>query len=265
MTHSAEAFPSMVSGLELFDIRSNRQFPRHTHDQFGIGVMLSGGHKSWSGRGQIEAGPGQVITVNPNEVHDGAPLGDTIRRWQMMFVDPYLIRHLCGDSFENQEITSPVMDDPQLRDTFTAVLRAIRHQSETAALENLADMCGQAFRGKSSIAPVPARSREVVHMLEYIHDNPTEAPNLDDLAAVSGLTKATAVRWFRREVGMTSSAYSTQLRVRKARAAIVKGASLTDAALIAGFADQSHMTRAFSRQYGLPPGKWRRMQSGLLH
>ncbi|WP_375781517.1 AraC family ligand binding domain-containing protein [Roseococcus suduntuyensis] len=31
---------------------------------------------SSSGRGPVEAGPGDVITVNPGEVHDGAPIGE---------------------------------------------------------------------------------------------------------------------------------------------------------------------------------------------
>jgi AraC-like DNA-binding protein len=34
------------------------------------------------------------------------------------------------------------------------------------------------------------------------------------------------------------------------------GATLADAALMSGFADQSHLTRHFKKTYGVPPGRW---------
>ncbi|MDG0902079.1 helix-turn-helix domain-containing protein, partial [Pseudomonas sp. L01] len=37
------------------------------------------------------------------------------------------------------------------------------------------------------------------------------------------------------------------------------GQTLAEAALAAGFADQSHMTRHFGQSYGLPPARWLRM------
>ena len=37
---------------------------------------------------------------------------------------------------------------------------------------------------------------------------------------------------------------------------IRSGRPLAEAALDAGFADQSHMSRMFKRAYGLTPGKW---------
>ena len=38
---------------------------------------------------------------------------------------------------------------------------------------------------------------------------------------------------------------------------IIAGAPLAEAAIAAGFADQSHMTRHFARTYGMPPGRFR--------
>jgi len=40
------------------------------------------------------------------------------------------------------------------------------------------------------------------------------------------------------------------------RRLISSGAGLADAALAAGFADQSHMSRLFKRAYGPAPGRW---------
>ena len=54
-------------------LASNHHFPRHSHDQFGVGVITFGAPRSWSGVGHVEASAGDVIMVNPGEMHDGAP------------------------------------------------------------------------------------------------------------------------------------------------------------------------------------------------
>ncbi|HWI87443.1 MAG TPA: AraC family ligand binding domain-containing protein, partial [Sphingomonas sp.] len=81
-----------VSGLVIVTAASARTLRRHFHDEYGMGVMETGAHLSASGRGQVQAEPGDVITVNPGEVHDGAPVGGTLRRWRMIYFDPCLVQ-----------------------------------------------------------------------------------------------------------------------------------------------------------------------------
>ncbi|HIP78910.1 MAG TPA: AraC family transcriptional regulator, partial [Kiloniellaceae bacterium] len=57
--------------------------------------------------------------------------------------------------------------------------------------------------------------------------------------------------------GTTPHAYLTQHRVKKARGYLREGLPLAEAAVASGFADQSHMTRAFVRQFGISPGRYR--------
>ena len=51
-------------------------------------------------------------------------------------------------------------------------------------------------------------------------------------------------------------AYLVQSRVRLARRLLSAGHSPADAAQMAGFADQSHLTRAFQKQFGTTPGSY---------
>ncbi|WP_338149160.1 helix-turn-helix transcriptional regulator [Citrobacter cronae] len=64
------------------------------------------------------------------------------------------------------------------------------------------------------------------------------------------------LRSFSREIGVTPHAYLIQLRVRKARRLLATGKSPVEVALLTGFADQSHLTRAFVRQFGVTPGRY---------
>jgi AraC-like DNA-binding protein len=65
------------------------------------------------------------------------------------------------------------------------------------------------------------------------------------------------LRGFVREIGITPHAYLVQRRVRLARQLLANGQTPVQAAIQAGFADQSHMTRAFVRQLGVTPSRYR--------
>ena len=76
-----------MPGLEAMSLVTEQSFPRHSHDQFGIGIFTQGAQHSWSHLGKIEAAAGDIIMVNPGEMHDGIPL-DGPRSWQMIYLDP---------------------------------------------------------------------------------------------------------------------------------------------------------------------------------
>jgi AraC-like DNA-binding protein len=66
------------------------------------------------------------------------------------------------------------------------------------------------------------------------------------------------LRRFETVYGLPPHAWLLRLRAERARVCIRNGATLKDAAASTGFADQSHMTRVFVRQYGFTPGAWQR-------
>lgn len=89
---------------------------------------------------------------------------------------------------------------------------------------------------------------------------------IDDWAKAHGLARETISRGFRRAFGVSPSTFAGELRARSAWLQVISGTeSLAQIAADAGFADQSHMTRAISSTTGAPPGAWRRMvRSGFL-
>ncbi|QRY82170.1 AraC family transcriptional regulator [Pseudomonas sp. PDNC002] len=262
MLHRVNCTSTALPGLRTVEILTERSFPRHAHDEFGIGVMLEGGHRSWSGRGQVEAKACDIITVSPNELHDGIPLRGAPRRWWMLYVEPTLIAQLAGAEMAGREFSLPTLADPQLARRIASLLRQLPQSSADAAAEGVLDLFGELLDQRTDITVAALPSRGVARMLERIHDDPRRAPSLTELAGIAGLTPYAALRRFRRELGTTPHAYLLQYRVRHAHKAIGEGHTLAEAAQRAGFADQSHMTRAFARQLGLTPGQWR---SSLRH
>jgi AraC-like DNA-binding protein len=73
---------------------------------------------------------------------------------------------------------------------------------------------------------------------------------------MAGLSKFQLLRRFEKAFGLTPHAWLLQQRAERARGLIRSGAGLAQVAAACGFADQSHMTRLFARQFGFTPGAW---------
>ncbi|HEY9105393.1 MAG TPA: AraC family transcriptional regulator [Roseateles sp.] len=250
--------PSHVEGMAVVMADSALAFGRHTHDEFGIGYIERGAQKSASGRGIVEACAGDVITVNPGEVHDGKPFDASGRRWHMLYVSPALVLGAANDIAPGIafEFTAPVLRDDALAARLRAVLDAASAgkdalRSETPLLALLARLLKPA-------AARPAVGRAVLMARECIDDDPAAALTLASLAADAGLSRYQFLRAFTRLTGLPPHAYLLQRRMQQARQLVRHGLPLAEAASASGFADQSHMTRCFVRSFGLTPGAFAR-------
>jgi len=96
--------------------------------------------------------------------------------------------------------------------------------------------------------------------VQYIEEHLDSKLDLEQIAAVVGLSQSHFSRAFKRSVGSSPMAYVTARRVERAKSLMISSADgLLDVALACGFADQSHLTRYFRRVVGMSPGRWRRM------
>jgi AraC-like DNA-binding protein len=253
-----QLLPSSLAGVEAVAADSAHAFGRHTHEQFGIGFIERGAQKSASGRGIVEAGPGDLITVNPGEVHDGKPFDSTGRRWRMLYLDtrPVLEAALDVAPGSRFEFEAPVIRDTALSLRFRALFDATTTggdalHGEAALLTLIAGL----------LRPSPERHALIVGVTaarERIDDDPAATPTLSALAAEAGLSRYQFLRAFTRLTGLPPHAYLLQRRVQHARRLVCSGLALADAAVASGFADQSHMTRCFVRCFGLTPGAFAR-------
>lgn len=247
-----------TEGVTAVVASSRHSFTKHTHDEFGIGVIERGAQKSLSGRGMVEAGAGDLITVNPGEVHDGMPIGDEGRTWSILYFRPEIVAEAAADIFEEDrqaEITHPVMADPLLASRFRGLFRLLTSMPEPglAGESGLLEIVARVICERRAPA---ATAPDIRHAKAMIDDDPAAGHTLASLAREAGLSRFQLLRAFEKTTGLTAHAYIVQRRVDLARRLIADGVSLAGAAADSGFSDQSHMTRIFVSKYGISPGRF---------
>ncbi|WP_457443411.1 AraC family ligand binding domain-containing protein [Roseateles sp. P5_E4] len=246
--------PSHVDGVEVVVADSALAFGRHTHDEFGIGLIERGAQKSASGRGVVEAGAGDLITVNPGEVHDGTPFDASGRCWRMLYVDPARLLDAAADIAPGSsfEFKAPVIRDALMTARFRALFNAVTTDDALHSDAELLTLTARLL--KPSSVERPAVSAGVTAARERIDDDPAAELTLSGLATDAAMSRYQFLRAFTRLTGLPPHAYLLQRRVQRARRLVRQGLSLAEVAAASGFADQSHMTRCFVRNFGLTPG-----------
>jgi AraC family transcriptional regulator len=93
---------------------------------------------------------------------------------------------------------------------------------------------------------------------EYLSHNLAGELSLKAIAAAIGLSRHHFARQFRAATGSSVHDYVLERRLERARILLRRTRiPLRDVAAQSGFADQSHMTRTFTRRLGVTPGRYR--------
>ncbi|HTH75599.1 MAG TPA: AraC family transcriptional regulator [Trinickia sp.] len=263
---------SAVAGVQATTADTAQSFGRHSHDAFGVGVVWRGAQRSASGRGPVEARAGDVITANPGEVHDGRAFDERGRAWRMLYFEPALVydvaRELGVAAPTAIESVRPVLHDAaffsDFEYAFAAVVGAPDVFDEALARDAaLYALTTRFVRGHTTArvrmptaGPAEDVGASIRRAKARIDDDPCEPVTLEGLAAEAGMSRFQLLRGFAREMGLPPHAYLIQRRLALARRLIEQGMPLAGAAAGAGFADQSHMTRAFVRAFGVTPAQY---------
>ena len=259
--------PTALPGIDAMQADSQFAFGKHMHLQFGLGVIDRGAQKSISGRGTVESLPGDTITVNPGEVHDGKPLGDGGRAWRMLYLEPALVAALASEVRPSTPGARFEFHAPNLRDArLAAQVRALfaaatRHPGHSAAPLQVEECLLQILAGLlRPEGPGRHAAASIASARAMMDDDPTTAWGLAQLAREAGLSRYQLVRQFAQATGLTPHAYLVQRRLHHARRLMGAGTPLAEVAAASGFADQSHLTRLFARTFGTTPHAYVRVR-----
>lgn len=257
-------------GLECLSAQfTSHRYAPHRHDTFVIGVNLSG-VEVFDARGTRHlAGPGQMMVLNPDELHDGRAL-DAHYRYRAFYPSIDVMRAAAADMTGDPAaaVAEPTFDalafeDPALSARLLRLHRLLETKADALAVdEALTDTFAQLIArhaGNHLRAPQPGREdRRIARVVVAIDAEPGAVWRLDDLAALAGLSRYHFIRVFRRATGQSPHAYVTTRRLGLARRLLGHGERPAEVAVACGFADQAHLTRLFRQAFGVAPGHYAR-------
>lgn len=233
-------------------------YPAHTHADWTLLLVDTGGVDYALGRTPQVAAPRSLTILPPHVPHDGRAARDGGFDKRVVYLD---------ERWLSLDLVGAAERDPSLRGLDLA--------AETAALHEALVRTGDELEAESRLALVCER---IVHRLDQRTtphtDRPAarvaglvrerldavdgEAPTLQQMAAELDVHPTHLVRAFTREFAMPPHRYLIGRRIDLARRLLLDGMGAADAAVVAGFHDQSHLTRHFRRLLGVTPGAFAR-------
>lgn len=107
------------------------------------------------------------------------------------------------------------------------------------------------------------RDPAIRRALSLLHARATDHWTADDLAAEVGMSRSAFATRFSAVMGMPPMRYLTRWRMRLAANTLTaRIKSVSEVAYDLGYSSEAAFTRAFRREFGSPPGEWRRAAAG---
>jgi AraC-like DNA-binding protein/quercetin dioxygenase-like cupin family protein len=244
--------------LDRFDVLLHgAAFAPHRHDTYAICITLAG-VQSFTYRGARRYSlPGQMVVLHPDEVHDGGAGGDGAFRYRVLYLEPAVLQLMLGGRplpFVDGGVTA----DPRLKRALWPLLadptRPLAELERDDALAKLAlTLCAIADAdARPASFDYGAAQLARAYMDAHLDCDVT----LANLEAAAGRDRWRLSRDFRAVFGTSPYRYLLLRRLDSARALLVSGHTIADAALACGFADQSHFTRRHKQAFGMTPNVW---------
>ena len=130
---------------------------------------------------------------------------------------------------------------------------AVARQLSVHILRNYATVSFRESAGRGGLSPLRAR-----HVSDYVETHLERSISLEDLARIAGLSPWHFLRQFKERFGCAPHAWVLRRRLERAKGLLSKGElPIKEVAGLAGFSDQSHLTRIFRRFLGTTPRVFR--------
>ncbi len=226
-------------------------YPAHTHDDWTV-LLIDDGVVAYDlDHTGHHAAPAAVTVLPPHVPHDGHSADGRPFRKRVLYLEAdWLPARAVAAA-----VTRPTLSDPRAVGVLTGIHAALRSPAEALDAEcgllalrdlvrdHLGDPCPTARD-----TPLARRLRDL------LDDRLTESFTIAEAAHLLGVHPSHLVRAFSQAYGLPPHRYLTGRRVDRARHLLLEGRTPAEAAVEAGFHDQSHLTRHFRRVLGTTPG-----------
>lgn len=254
--------------VELRKVEDGRKvcYAPHSHTQWSMGAITEGRCSFLYIHNRYEVSAGDLVMVNPEWLHACNPLEDQPWAYLMLYIDSdwltqlrYSIGHLSSLCW--QDITTAIVSNPRLFagyvDTAECLLstRCSIEQKNAHLKHYLMTVFETLPCLENQLAPeVPVHWHDLAN---YLKVNITTDLSINSLCERMGFSSGHLIRSFKQHTGFTPHSFRINGRVQCGQQELKHGKTIAQAALNAGFADQSHFQRTFKKLLAATPNEYR--------
>lgn len=233
---------------------TEHSYPAHVHDQWTVLLVDTGGVDYTLERSHRQAVAGRVTVLPPHVSHDGRSASPGGFDKRVLYLDDrWLPARLTGAA-----VRAPSLADPALTRAVSALHATLSAPGDALEAESRVALVAERITAHLDRTTCPREGRDA-GLARRTRDrlDADDPPLLTDLARDLGTHPSHLVRVFRREYGLPPHRYVVGRRLDRARRLLLDGLPIAEVAVLAGFHDQSHLTRHFRALLGTTPGAFR--------
>jgi AraC-like DNA-binding protein len=182
-----------------------------------------------------------------------------------LFISPELFQQTAEEQGIHGQVHfqfPKIFTDPMLLHAIRGLVNAIRVFETPLEQQSWLALCLQGMQAYSERVPLVPSGRNDGSAIKvakaHLQERYQDPVDLEQLSALTGLSRFSLVHSFSRQVGMPPHAFQTHVRIEKARALLEVGIPPAMVAADVGFFDQSHLNRHFKRIMQVTPGQYAR-------
>ncbi len=253
----------------------NFSFPKHFHDEFLIQVISRGQNSFYCNGQTFSARAGDVVLINPGEIHNGTCHPNDPLEYKVFYVDQNNWASLFPDDeagfnpsslLFNQTVARDIPLHNRICDFYYKLEQG--EKDEHYLWQNYADILTH-IRQHYLIERIRNSANDRYHkktvdtLKEYIHENLDSDLTLQTLSRISAVSPFHLLRLFTKYTGLTLHQFIIVRKIERAKSLLIKR-PIGDVAYTLGFADHGHFTRSFKKMSGQTPSEFQKSSKAAI-
>lgn len=250
------------------------QVSKALHEEIELKYFYEGSSTLLIGTETVVAEAGDLVAINPYELHSTIRFGENRGEYHMIIMDlDFLFDGSAGGIdlrrilYGGRAFTTLIKGDVRIGDIFRRVIEVYKTKPpyyklslRGLMLELFAILLGEYCTDtESDCVYSNVRYFETVEpAIQRIRDGYSEKITVDGLAHLCRVSKCHFCRIFRKATGVTAMQYLTDYRLKVADVMLASTTkSIAEISELCGFEDEGYFCRCYKKKYGEAPGKKR--------
>lgn len=230
-------------------------------------ILICARGRGWVRSNEVthQVGPGQFVVIPPGLAHAYGSADDDPWTLWWMHVDGTLVREWCAIAGLGDNVAVRTLpDDAEAIGLAQQIL--VRMQTDTSP-PNVLAAAGAAWHLLTLLMirqlRVDSTATTIEESARYLREHYADRISVADLAARARLSSSHFALLFRQQVGQSTHAYQTELRMARARELLdTTPIPVAEVARAVGYDDPFYFTRQFRRIHGVTPRAYRAQDKG---